>query len=50
MTGRMYPESLAKVSAALVFLGFNGTFFPQFVLGYMGCRAAITRIPMSSRC
>src|SRR5688572_8925814 len=36
MTGRMYPESLAKVSAILVFVGFNGTFFPQFLLGYLG--------------
>ncbi len=36
MTGRMYPESLAKASAILVFTGFNMTFFPQFVLGYMG--------------
>jgi cytochrome c oxidase subunit 1 len=36
MTGKMYPESLAKASALLVFFGFNGTFFPQFVLGYLG--------------
>jgi cytochrome c oxidase subunit 1 len=36
MTGRMYPEALAKASAILVFAGFNMTFFPQFLLGYMG--------------
>jgi cytochrome c oxidase subunit 1 len=36
MTGRKYPEPLAKTSAVLVFVGFNLTFFPQFVLGYMG--------------
>ena len=36
MTGRMYTEALGKVSAILVFVGFNLTFFPQFVLGYMG--------------
>jgi cytochrome c oxidase subunit I len=36
MTGRMYPEGLAKLSALFVFLGFNLTFFPQFLLGYMG--------------
>ncbi|MBC7924107.1 MAG: cytochrome c oxidase subunit I [Bryobacteraceae bacterium] len=36
MTGRMYPEGLARVSAFTVFLGFNLTFFPQFLLGYMG--------------
>ena len=36
MTGRMYPEWWARVSAALVFIGFNATFFPQFLLGYLG--------------
>jgi cytochrome c oxidase subunit 1 len=36
MTGRMYHEIWARVSAVLVFLGFNFTFFPQFILGYMG--------------
>jgi cytochrome c oxidase subunit 1 len=36
MTGRMYPEGWAKLSALVVFLGFNLTFFPQFVLGYLG--------------
>jgi len=36
MTGRMYPEAWAKLSALLVFVGFNTTFFPQFLLGYMG--------------
>jgi len=36
MTGRMYNEALAKTSAVLVFVGFNFTFFPQFILGYLG--------------
>jgi len=36
MTGRMYPEGWAKLSALLVFVGFNLTFFPQFILGYLG--------------
>ena len=36
ITGRLYSEALAKVSAILVFLGFNLTFFPQFILGYLG--------------
>jgi len=36
MTGRLYNEAGAKASAILVFVGFNLTFFPQFVLGYMG--------------
>jgi len=34
--GRMYSSVWSKVSAALVFVGFNLTFFPQFLLGYMG--------------
>ncbi|GMV23932.1 MAG: hypothetical protein AMXMBFR57_38810 [Acidimicrobiia bacterium] len=36
MTGRTYPETLGKISALLVFIGFNLTFLPQFVLGYLG--------------
>jgi len=36
MTGKMYPELWGKLSALLVFVGFNLTFFPQFVLGYLG--------------
>jgi cytochrome c oxidase subunit I len=36
MTGRMYPEGWAKFSALLVFAGFNLTFFPQFIAGYLG--------------
>ncbi len=36
MFGRMYPEALGKFSAVVVFIGFNLTFFPQFLLGYLG--------------
>jgi cytochrome c oxidase subunit 1 len=36
ITGRMYPESWGRLSAMIVFIGFNLTFFPQFILGYMG--------------
>jgi cytochrome c oxidase subunit 1 len=36
VSGKMYPEGLARLSALIVFLGFNLTFFPQFVLGYLG--------------
>jgi cytochrome c oxidase subunit 1 len=36
MSGRMYPEGWAKFAALLVFVGFNLTFFPQFLLGYLG--------------
>jgi cytochrome c oxidase subunit 1 len=34
--GRMYDEGWSKISAIIVFVGFNLTFFPQFLLGYMG--------------
>lgn len=36
MTGRMYPESMGRVSCALVFVGFNVTFLTQFILGSKG--------------
>jgi cytochrome c oxidase subunit 1 len=36
ITGRNYNESWGKISSLLVFVGFNLTFFPQFVLGYLG--------------
>ena len=36
ITGRMYPDVWGKVGAVTIFLGFNLTFFPQFVLGYLG--------------
>ncbi len=36
ITGKMYPEGWGKFSALLVFAGFNLTFFPQFIAGYMG--------------
>jgi cytochrome c oxidase subunit 1 len=36
ITGRMYSEFFSRVSAITVFVGFNITFFPQFLLGYMG--------------
>ncbi|MGH9338265.1 MAG: cytochrome c oxidase subunit I [Acidobacteriota bacterium] len=36
ITGRLYPEGWAKFAALIVFVGFNLTFFPQFILGYLG--------------
>jgi cytochrome c oxidase subunit 1 len=36
ITGRLYPEGWARLSALIIFVGFNLTFFPQFVVGYMG--------------
>jgi cytochrome c oxidase subunit 1 len=36
ITGRLYSEIWGKLAALTTFLGFNLTFFPQFVLGYLG--------------
>jgi cytochrome c oxidase subunit 1 len=36
MTGRLYSAFWSKLSAMIIFVGFNLTFFPQFVMGYMG--------------
>jgi len=36
ITGRLYPEFLARIAAVTLFIGFNLTFFPQFILGYLG--------------
>ena len=41
MTGKMYSEFWGKISAMLVFVGFNLTFFPQFILGYHGNAAPL---------
>jgi cytochrome c oxidase subunit 1 len=36
ITGRLYPDGWARFAALLIFVGFNLTFFPQFMLGYLG--------------
>jgi cytochrome c oxidase subunit I len=36
MTGRLNSEAWARFAAILMFFGFNFTFFPQFLLGYLG--------------
>jgi len=36
ISGRIYPEGWGRLSALFVFVGFNLTFFPQFILGYLG--------------
>ena len=36
ITGRLYPRFLSMFAAIVVFIGFNVTFFPQFLLGYLG--------------
>jgi len=36
MTGRMYAETWGKTAAIILFVGFNLTFFPQFIMGAEG--------------
>ncbi len=36
ITGRLYSEVWGRIAAVTLFLGFNLTFFPQFVLGFLG--------------
>jgi cytochrome c oxidase subunit I len=36
ITGRMYPDGWGRFSALVIFVGFNLTFFPQFLLGSLG--------------
>lgn len=36
MTGKMYNDPVSKIAFVLVFVGFNLTFLPQFVLGMEG--------------
>lgn len=36
MFGRMYNEKMARIAFFLLFVGFNGTFLPQFILGMEG--------------
>ncbi|MGH9727323.1 MAG: cytochrome c oxidase subunit I [Candidatus Acidiferrales bacterium] len=36
ITGRLYPDKWARLAALIIFAGFNLTFFPQFMLGYLG--------------
>jgi cytochrome c oxidase subunit 1 len=32
----MYPDGWAILSATIIFVGFNLTFFPQFIVGFLG--------------
>jgi cytochrome c oxidase subunit 1 len=36
ISGKLYPEGWARFAALVVFVGFNLTFFPQFIVGYIG--------------
>ena len=36
VTGRMVPEVWSRIAAVVIFIGFNLTFFPQYLLGVLG--------------
>jgi cytochrome c oxidase subunit I len=36
MTGKTYPDYWARLAACIIFIGFNLTFGPQFILGVLG--------------
>jgi cytochrome c oxidase subunit 1 len=36
ISGKLYPEFWGRIAAGIIFIGFNLTFFPQFILGYLG--------------
>ncbi|MFT3880924.1 MAG: cbb3-type cytochrome c oxidase subunit I [Gemmatales bacterium] len=36
ITGKLYNDNLGRIAAVIIFIGFNGTFFPQFVMGAKG--------------
>jgi cytochrome c oxidase subunit I len=36
ITGRMYSEGWGRLAALTIFIGFNLTFFPQYIMGYLG--------------
>ena len=36
ISGKLYPDGWSRVAAVIIFVGFNLTFFPQFILGYLG--------------
>ncbi len=51
ISGKLYPEAWAKLSALFVFVGFNLTFFPAVHAGLHGHAAPLSRpIRRSSRC
>jgi cytochrome c oxidase subunit 1 len=36
ITGKIYSEFWGRIAAMLIFIGFNLTFFPQYIMGYLG--------------
>jgi cytochrome c oxidase subunit 1 len=47
ITGKLYPEKSARWAAILLFVGFNVTFFPQLILGFMGMPRRYATYPES---
>ena len=46
MFGVMYNEVLAKIACGIIFIGFNATFIPQFIMGSRGMpRRYATYVP-----
>ena len=46
MFGVMYDETLAKIACGIIFIGFNTTFLPQFIMGSRGMpRRYATYVP-----
>ncbi len=45
ISGRLYPDGWARLAAAIIFVGFNLTFFPQFLMGFLGMPRRIAIYP-----
>jgi len=45
ISGRLYPEGWGKLAAIILFVGFNLTFSPQFILGYLGMPRRYSQYP-----
>ncbi|MBL8731380.1 MAG: cbb3-type cytochrome c oxidase subunit I [Planctomycetes bacterium] len=46
MFGVMYDETIAKIACGIIFVGFNATFLPQFIMGSRGMpRRYATYVP-----
>ncbi len=45
MFGRMYNEAAGRIAALIIFVGFNLTFFPQFVMGSQGMPRRYAQYP-----
>jgi cytochrome c oxidase subunit 1 len=45
ITGRSYPEAVARFIAIVILVGFNLTFLPRFFLGYVGEPARVHSYP-----